>query len=63
MPRKILIVDDEAVNREIMGSILEEDYELIYAEGGTQAIKLIRENSRLLSLVHGFFSQNHAFKR
>ena len=49
--RLILVVDDEAVNREMMGCILSNDYEIIYAEDGTTALELIKEKCRLLSLV------------
>ena len=30
--RKILIVDDEAINREILGNIIQSEYKVIYAE-------------------------------
>jgi len=49
--RQILICDDEAINREILGSILEDSYELIYAEDGIQAMEMIRENKETLSLI------------
>ncbi len=49
--RKILVVDDEAVNRKLLGFIISQDYEAIYAENGIQALQLIRENEKLLSLI------------
>ncbi|MBR1392400.1 MAG: EAL domain-containing protein [Ruminococcus sp.] len=49
--RKVLVVDDEAVNRRLLGFIISRDYEVIYAENGTQALELIRENERTLSLI------------
>ena len=49
--RLILIVDDEAINRELMGLILEKDYELLYAADGQEALDKIRRNRELLSLV------------
>ncbi len=49
--RLILIVDDELINRELLGMTLESEYELIYAEDGEQAMKLCRENRNMLSLV------------
>lgn len=49
--RKILLVDDEAINREILGKILEDEYDLLYASTGAEAIDLIRENKETLSLV------------
>lgn len=49
--RLVLIVDDEYVNRELLGYILNDDYDLLYAENGKEALKMIRENSQALSLV------------
>ena len=49
--RLILVVDDEAVNRELLGFILEKDYEIIYAASGEEALERIRENENLLSLI------------
>ena len=41
----IMIVEDIAINREILKSILEDDYEIIEAEDGEQALKLIFEDN------------------
>ncbi len=49
--RLVLIVDDEMINREILGNILKDDYELLYAKDGKEALDLIRENKEFLSLV------------
>ena len=49
--RQILIVDDEQVNRELLGAILQDEYEILYAEDGRQALDMVRENSQTLSLV------------
>ena len=49
--RLILIVDDELINREILGNILAQNYELLYAEDGEQAIRLLEEYRGLISLV------------
>lgn len=49
--RLILIVDDEKINRELLGAVLESDYELLYAEDGQTALKLIREQRMMLSLI------------
>ncbi len=49
--RLILVVDDEYINRELLKGVLEEDYELIFAENGQVALELIRENKDFLSLV------------
>jgi PAS domain S-box-containing protein len=42
--RKILIVDDEYISRETLRHILEEYHLLTFAENGTEAIRLFREN-------------------
>ena len=49
--RLILIADDEYVNREILGNILEDDYDIIFAKDGEEAYLLMNENSDKLSLV------------
>ena len=49
--RQILVVDDEAINREMMGMILGADYDVSYAKDGFEALAKIRENARTLSLV------------
>ena len=49
--RTILIVDDEQINREILGLITGDVYDVLYAENGQQALDIIRENSAVLSLV------------
>ena len=49
--RLILVVDDEAINRAILGAILEKDYEVIFAEDGEKALESVEENKGILSLV------------
>ena len=49
--RLVLVVDDEMINRELMGMVLNADYEVIFAEDGQQALDLARKNSETLSLV------------
>ena len=49
--RLILIVDDEQINREMLGAVLSTDYELIFAENGREALEKIRANKDQLSLV------------
>ncbi|SDB41154.1 EAL domain-containing protein [Butyrivibrio sp. INlla16] len=49
--RKILIVEDEPINRKILENIIKKDYEGIFARDGVEAIELIRDNSDTLSLV------------
>ena len=49
--RNVLVVDDEEINREILGGILEEYYNVLYAEDGKKAMSVIEEQGPLLSLV------------
>ena len=49
--RQILIVDDEMINREILGNLLEKDYEVLFACDGNEAIEQIKKNSDTLSAV------------
>ena len=49
--RTILIVEDEAINRELLGMLLEDDYDLLYAESGTEALRQIDLHGRNLNLV------------
>ena len=49
--RQVLIVDDEEINRNLLGNLLENDYELIYANNGSEAIEQIKNNKDTLSLI------------
>ncbi|MBQ6361078.1 MAG: EAL domain-containing protein [Lachnospiraceae bacterium] len=49
--RQILVADDEMINREMLGMILQNEYEVIYAENGKEALELMRANRHTLSLV------------
>ena len=49
--RLILVVDDEEINREILGTVLEKDYDVIFAGDGEKALRAVEENKSLLSLV------------
>lgn len=49
--RLILIVDDEAVNREMLGFIVSNDFDVVYAEDGAQAAEVIKKEGTKLSLV------------
>ena len=50
-PQLVLIVDDQEINRDVLGMILEKKYELIYAENGREALDLMIKNAERLSLV------------
>ena len=49
--RLILIVDDEAINRELLNLLLSDEYETLFAENGEQAIEIVRDNYDTLSLI------------
>lgn len=49
--KKILIVDDSEMNREILVSMLEGEYDLIQAEDGQQAVYIMSEHHMELSLL------------
>ncbi len=50
--RQVLIVEDESVNRMILGNMLEgEAYELLYAADGAEALEQIREHKDELAIV------------
>ena len=49
--RKVLVVDDESVNRQLLGNIVGTDFDVLYAEDGVQALEMIRQNERTLSLI------------
>ena len=44
--RQVLIVEDEAINRELLGFILQDSYDILYAENGLEALhELVRASS------------------
>jgi len=49
--RQVLVVEDEQINREILGMMLENDFHLLYAENGREGLELIRANANTLSAV------------
>ena len=49
--RTILVVDDEPVNLRIMGKVLADEYDVVYAQSGEEAIKEMRANKDFLSLI------------
>ena len=51
MKRTVMIVDDERINRLMLGNIVKRDYEVLYAENGVQALDVIEKNARTLSLI------------
>ena len=51
LKRRILIVEDEEINREILTNILEDHYEVSCAENGAQALQLLREHTAPYALI------------
>ena len=49
--RRVLIVDDEAINRMMLASMLEDDYELLFAEDGEHAMRQVWAHRETISLV------------
>ena len=48
---KLLVVDDSPLNREILSSILKNEYDITEAEGGKQAIEIIADSGEEFSAV------------
>lgn len=49
--RKVLIVDDVFIEREMLGAMLGDSYEIIYAQNGAVAIDIINREKLTLSLI------------
>ena len=49
--RRILIVEDEPINQEILKQILQEDYEVITAASGGEALDVLRTQYDTLSII------------
>ena len=49
--KKILIVEDNLVNREILREILSDQYEVLEAENGKEALDVLRNDNENISLI------------
>ncbi|MBR5668222.1 MAG: response regulator, partial [Spirochaetales bacterium] len=49
--RTVLVVEDELVNSQLLGFILSEEYNVLYAEDGEKALEVLRENKGHISMV------------
>lgn len=49
--KKILIVEDNLINREVLGSILSPVYEVLEAENGEEGLAVLKEQKAGLSLI------------
>ena len=50
-PKLVLIVDDLEINREVLGFVLEDYYNVIYAENGREALDLMYQYAEELSIM------------
>ena len=49
--RHVLIVDDEMINRDILGNLLSREYEVHFAENGKQALEILHKREHIYSLI------------
>ncbi|MBO5533318.1 MAG: response regulator, partial [Fibrobacter sp.] len=49
--RHVLIVDDEVVNREILGNILSVNYDVEYADNAKEALAALSRQDKRFSLI------------
>ena len=49
--RLVLVADDEMINREMLSMILQDAYEVIFAENGREALQKMRTHRETLSIV------------
>lgn len=49
--RIVLIVDDVLINRKMLATMLQDEYEILEAENGVQALELLRVNGQAVSAV------------
>ena len=50
-PKTILVVDDQEINRDALGAMLEDRYEILYAGNGQEALAQMREHMEEISIV------------
>lgn len=50
-PKKVLVVDDQEINRDALEVILGEDYEFLFAANGIEAVAEMEKNATELSIV------------
>ena len=49
--RTVLVVEDEEINREILGAILEDDYDVLYAENGKVALDVLGSGEKVSMIL------------
>ena len=54
MKNSILIVDDQEINRVLLAELFKDEYNIIEAENGQEALDIINEDNSIiaLSLIH-----------
>ena len=51
LKKKILVVDDQIVNRLLLGKILKEDYDVVEADSGDKALTILRDQKNVIQAV------------
>ena len=49
--KRVLIVDDVEINREIMGDLLQDDYDILYASDGVETMDILRNHKEEIDLI------------
>ena len=49
--RRVLIVDDVALNREILGDLLEDEFDILFAADGVETLEILRSHKDEIDLV------------
>ena len=49
--RLVLVVDDQEINRALLEMILSDQYDLLFAENGQQALEIIQDKREMLSII------------
>ena len=50
--KKVLIVEDQEMNRKILSRILSDSYEVLEAENGSRALEVLERYGEEISLLH-----------
>ena len=62
LKRRVLVVDDEVINRRILEKIISEKYEVLHAGDGEEALKIIKENRHILCQTGAWIRTNYTRK-
>ena len=49
--KQVLVVDDDPINQQLLGYIVESSYDVLYASNGQEALEVMRTSTRRISLV------------